>query len=127
MILKEAPPACPYCDKPAKFVLGDVIYPHRPDLAHKQFYHCAPCGAYVGCHDGTTKPLGRLANAELRKAKMDAHAAFDPHWQGRKMARVHAYRLLANKLGIRADDCHIGMFDVETCKRVVDICKHGLK
>ena len=31
--------------------------------------------AYVGVHKGTDKPLGRLANAELRYWKKRAHAA----------------------------------------------------
>ena len=26
---------CPYCQQPAALVAGDVIYPHRPDLAGK--------------------------------------------------------------------------------------------
>lgn len=119
-------PICPYCNKPSILVGGLAIYPHRKDLAQKKFYQCKPCDAYVGCHQDTDNPLGRLANAELRAAKMKAHAAFDPNWQSRKMARVHAYRLLANNLRIPVDDCHIGLFDVQTCNKVVDICTAGL-
>lgn len=120
-------PICPYCHNPSELVGGLAIYPHRMDLAEKKFYQCEPCDAYVGCHQDTEEPLGRLANAELRQSKMKAHAAFDPNWQSRKMARVHAYRLLAKNLGIHTDECHIGMFDVETCSRVVEICNSGLK
>ncbi|MEE8663463.1 MAG: zinc-finger-containing protein [Acetobacter sp.] len=92
-------------------------------------WECAPCRAWVGCHpDG--KPLGRLANAELRQKKMQAHAAFDPLWK-RKMqrdgltkghARAKAYKWLAAQLGIERSDCHIGMFDEATCAKVVEIC-----
>lgn len=114
---------CPYCSRPALLVGGKAIYPHRPDLYEKQFYQCAPCGAYVGCHPGTTKPLGRLANAELRQAKMEAHAAFDPVWKEGGKRRSDAYAGLAKQLGISKDDCHIGMFDVELCRRVVEICR----
>jgi len=57
---------CNYCGNNAEMVSGDAIYPHRPDLYHRKFYRCQPCGAYVGCHEGTDKPLGRLANAELQ-------------------------------------------------------------
>lgn len=120
-------PVCPYCSKPSVLVGGLAIYPRRKDLAHKNFYQCSPCEAYVGCHQDTTEPLGRLSNAELRDAKMKAHAAFDPNWQSRKMARVHAYRLLSKNLGIHIDECHIGMFDVETCSKVVAICNSGLR
>jgi hypothetical protein len=110
---------CPYCLKPAKLVGGNVIYPHRHDLFDKKFYLCSPCNAYVGCHPGTDKPLGRLADKELREAKSAAHRVFDPLWKSKKMKRSHAYGLLAGKLGISKAKCHIGMFDVETCKRVV--------
>lgn len=113
---------CPYCGHEAVLVSGEMLYPHRPDLYDKPFYRCAPCGAHVGCHPGTTNPLGRLANAELRKAKMDAHAAFDPLWKGKKRARRQAYAWLAHELGIDVSRCHIGEFDVAQCRRVVAIC-----
>ena len=123
-------PICPYCNKRSKICTGQDIYPHRPDLRHKVFYRCKPCRAWVGCHPGSSKPLGRLADPELRAAKSAAHAVFDPLWK-RKMirdgvsknkARSTGYQWLAAQLGISVDDCHIGMFDVETCKRVVQIC-----
>lgn len=69
-------------------------------------------------YDGT-QPLGRLAGARLRKAKSQAHAAFDPLWRDGEMDRNQAYAWLAGELGIEPEDCHIGEFDVDTCKRVV--------
>jgi len=114
---------CPYCGKAAKLVGGMDVYPHRPDLAEKKLYQCVPCDAYVGCHPGTTNPLGRLANAELRKAKMAAHAAFDPTWKDGKKKRGSAYAWLSDRLRVDKKDCHIGMFDVETCRRVVEVCQ----
>jgi hypothetical protein len=124
-------PKCPYCDRPAQLVSGATIYPHRPDLLSLKFWQCAPCEAHVGCHragarvdgvisDGTI-PLGRLANAELRRAKSAAHAAFDPLWKSRQMGRREAYAWLAKRLGISQANCHIGMFDVAACKAVVGI------
>lgn len=119
---------CDYCGRAAELVAGDDIYPHRPDLKALRFWRCVPCGAYVGCHkagngygDGT-RPLGRLANAELRAAKSAAHAAFDPLWKSRQMRRSDAYRWLSDALGIPANRTHIGEFDVETCRRVVAVC-----
>ena len=114
---------CDYCQQPAELVTGADIYPHRHDLSSKAIWRCAPCGAWVGCHYGTTQPLGRLANAELRKAKMAAHAAFDPLWKSRRMRRGEAYRWLSKELGIPFEQTHIGMFDVETCRRVVEACQ----
>ena len=116
-------PVCPYCMNLSTLVTGDIIYPHRLDLHGKYFYICTPCNAYVGCHPGTKKPLGRLANAELRKAKLQAHNAFDILWKSGKMKRRTAYGWLALKLGIKEEDCHIGMFDVEMCLQTVKYCK----
>lgn len=113
---------CQYCENRVPLVSGDVIYPHRPDLAGLQFYHCEPCGAWVGCHKGTDRALGRLANTELRHAKMRAHAAFDQLWREGQQPRTAAYRWLAQQLGIEAKQCHIGSFDVPTCERVVEVC-----
>jgi hypothetical protein len=122
---------CPYCNKDAMLVKGAAIYPHRPDLFGKNFWRCKPCDAYVGCHSPAHKngkggvgngtvPLGRLANAELRRAKQAAHTAFDPLWKpGGSMNRGKAYAWLAGALDISPDDCHIGMFDVDTCRAVV--------
>ncbi|WP_448952181.1 zinc-finger-containing protein [Labrys neptuniae] len=123
-------PICDYCQTMSELVTGADIYQHRPDLKDKRLYRCEPCGAWVGCHPGTLKPLGRLANAELRAAKQRAHAAFDPLWKAKMLregikqheARGAAYLWLAAELGIPGDDCHIGMFDVATCQRVVEIC-----
>ncbi|WP_247790043.1 MULTISPECIES: zinc-finger-containing protein [unclassified Bradyrhizobium] len=38
------------------------------------------------------------------------------------MARGSGYRWLSEQLGINRKRCQIGMFDVETCRRVVEIC-----
>ncbi len=114
---------CPYCNEAAILVYGAVIYPHRPDLREKRFWRCLPCDAHVGCHPGTEKPLGRLANKELRSAKQKAHVAFDPLWQSGWRNRREAYAWLAHQLGINERDCHIGMMDVPTCRRVVTVCR----
>lgn len=117
---------CPYCNGKVELVSGNAIYPHRSDLHDKHFWLCAPCDAYVGCHDGTTKPLGRLANTELRQAKIAAHSVFDPLWQRvnghRRMTRNAAYGWLADQLGVSRSECHIGMMDVDRCRLVVALC-----
>jgi hypothetical protein len=71
-----------------------------------------------------------LADAELRRWKSKAHAAFDPLWKAKirrdgvpkKKARGLGYAWLADQVGVKREDCHIGMFDVTTCKKVVDAC-----
>ena len=116
---------CPYCGNNAELVKGSKIYPHRFDLYNKKFYLCEPCDAYVGCHkDG--KPLGRLANRDLRRAKMQAHAVFDPLWKDGPLTRNEAYRWLSKAMNLHPDDTHIGMFDIGDCLRVEQLVK-GLK
>lgn len=119
---------CPYCHRPAELVTGVDIYTHRPDLIDKLFWRCRPCDAWVGCHPKHpgrnptgTAPLGRLANAELRRWKQRAHVAFDPLWRSGQMSRKDAYRWLRQALGVSAANCHIGMMDVDACKAVIAV------
>jgi len=115
---------CPYCGGDAELSTGHKVYPHRPDLASLKIWACFPCDAWVGTHKNSPAhaPLGRLANAELRRAKMAAHAAFDPLWKGGQMTRKEAYRLLSEKMALTPEQTHIGMFDVEQCETVVILC-----
>ncbi len=110
---------CDYCGRRAEYVDSSVIY----GKSYGMIYLCRPCRAYVGVHDGTNKPLGRLADAELREWKKRAHAAFDPIWQyGRfRRKRNAAYAWLAGKMGLAKEETHIGMFDVSQCKQVIQI------
>lgn len=124
------PKHCRYCQNEAPLLrFGDAGYPYQRDYGPT--YVCTPCGAWVGCHRGTTKALGGLANAELRQAKIDAHAAFGPLWQ-RKIARDkcnkgHArragYKWLAAQLGLPVSKTHIGYMNLEECQKVVEVCK----
>lgn len=120
---KHKPIKCPYCHENAVKAFGDEVYPHRNDLHHKKFWVCHGCDAYVGCHGTTFRPLGRLANAELRKAKIAAHIAFDTIWMGGYMPRSDAYVWLAGEMELSKSKCHIGEMTVSQCEAVVSICK----
>ena len=120
---------CRYCQQPAALLrVGDDGYPYQRDYGPT--WVCVPCQAWVGCHPGTEKALGGLANAELRAAKQAAHAAFDPLWQ-RKIekegctkghARRAGYRWLSEQLGLPYKQTHIGYMSLEECRRVVEVC-----
>ncbi len=118
-------------------------------------YLCArwpACRGLCSAHpDGT--PQGTPADKETRRARNLTHLAFDPLWQGaifissyhhilkgegrgapkrkRALERIKSthrrwtYQWLADRLGISFDDCHIGLFDIETCRRVYAICKQA--
>lgn len=120
-------PPCPYCGKPTEIRDSREIYGRSYGLA----LICSgfpACDSYVGCHQDSGLPKGTLANAELRIARKQAHAAFDPLWRrpGDKRAhRQRAYAWLTAATGIPADDCHIGMMDVARCRLVIDAIKNG--
>lgn len=111
---------CPYCGRPAEFVNSNMVYGGK---GYGMIYLCSHCNAYVGVHNGTDKPFGRLANAELRKWKQAAHAQFDPIWQSNGMKRKDAYRWLSEQMQIPFENTHIGMFDIEQCRQVIQIIR----
>lgn len=121
---------CDYCGKPATLAADTEVY-RRSYGGH--VWLCRPCGAWVGCHKNSKRfvPLGRLANTELRAAKIAAHAAFDPLWKAVAErdqinpfhARNRGYAWLSGRMGIGREECHIGKFDAVQCGRVVELCR----
>ena len=90
-------------------------------------YICRPCNAYVGTHKFTDKPLGRLANAELRELKKQAHEVFDKIWKLKyKRGRHQAYYWLSKQLERPFDYTHIGMMDEESCRKTIAVSKKYL-
>lgn len=118
---------CPYCRSFAVLVGAMRIYPNRDDLAHRKFWFCEPCSAWVGCHEAGmgqgdgTQPLGVLTNAAGRTARRAAHAAFDSLWNSGGLSRNKAYAWLAKSLDIPLEECHIGHFGEARCARVVEL------
>lgn len=60
--------------------------------------------------------------SELARARIAAHAAFDPLWQSGAMSRRAAYDWLAIQLHLPVSACHMVLMDVDMCRRVVAIC-----
>jgi hypothetical protein len=112
---------CPYCSNEAELIRGTELYPGRGYLAKRYFWRCDPCDAHVGTHENSERhaPLGRLANGELRAARVKLHLMFDRKWKQPNMSRSRAYEWLADKLGLEKSHCHIGHFDLELCKRAL--------
>ena len=116
-------PYCSICESYSELKTGQDIYPHRPDLKGISIYECQKCKRRVGCHKGTQKPLGTLSTEEERKARMMAHASFDPLWKKGGLKRTQAYKMLSEFLGLELSKTHIGMFDVATCRKVIQFTK----
>ncbi len=125
-----APPTCPRCSAVAKFYPTSVLfYPNGADYG--PVWACQPCDTWVGCHKGTNRPLGILANSMHRRAKMLAHKHFDALWRAKmkqpgwtqQRARAAAYKWLAEHLQIPRSECHIGMMTEAQCHQVVALCR----
>lgn len=108
---------CPYCGSKTEYIDSSFVY----GRSYGMIYICKPCDAYVGVHKGTNKAKGRLANAELRELKKQAHYHFDKLWKEGNMKRSQAYKWLAKQLNIKPKECHIGMMDNDRCKRVIEL------
>ena len=117
--------SCIECGGKGRIASGREVCPERQDRASWAFWLCG-CGAWVSCHPGTAIPMGRPGNALTRSWRIQAHRALDSRWlrvNGRadkhktSRARPKAYTWLAAQLGIRVEDCHIGLFDIAMCRR----------
>lgn len=67
--------------------------------------------------------LAAPAGSELAQARTAAHQAFDPLWKSGLCSRGVAYEWLATELRIPVTECHMVLFDVAMCQRVVAICE----
>lgn len=93
------PKVCPHCYGRVYLCTNDVIYGRQ--YGYPWIYYCPTCGAYVGCHKGTYRALGGLANAEERRQRKELHDLFDTLWKGKKHShykRSVAYRELSVRL-----------------------------
>lgn len=119
---------CRYCGGPVHLVPADRVYgaaAHRLGIQDEQFYQCQRCFARVGCHKGTTHPMGNLANEALRQKRKAAHLAFDGFWKSRNMRRGEAYKWLSEQMQIPTAETHIGSFEIDQCKKVIEICRQA--
>ena len=116
--------SCPYCGHDVVLTTNDEIY--GKTYGDGKVYLCRNCRASVGCHPGTTIPLGRMANNELKRLKKLAHTYFDQTWKTKKCNRNKCYQILANKIGIPVKECHFGWFDGPQLHQAIKILRQGL-
>ncbi len=120
------PTICRYCGGVIKLIPAKMVYgesTRRLGMEGEYLYQCQNCNARVGCHKGTTRPLGNVANEVLRLKRMEAHRVFDALWKSGRMTRTGAYRWLAGELHLRPDRAHIGGFEMDQCQKVIELCE----
>ncbi|TXH35247.1 MAG: hypothetical protein E6Q98_15760 [Rhodospirillaceae bacterium] len=106
---------CPYCSSAAELIgehpAGAWVCTGEPT-----------CDAYCGA-DKHGRPIGTLANADLRRARAAAHMAI-----ARLPIRLKAARRrIAKELNIALTDCHVDRLTEAQCWRVVEICNREKK
>jgi len=100
---------CPYCGRPARIIPAAGILPDHAKVTHLLACSNYPkCDSYVCVHPGTTKPMGVIANAELRKLRQQAHIHFNKLYQTGIMSKDDAYAWLADKIWAPRSEAHIG-------------------
>ena len=65
----KKPTICRYCGGIIRLVPAADVYgssTERLGMQNEYLYQCQNCNARVGCHKGTTRPLGDVANEILR-------------------------------------------------------------
>lgn len=108
---------CPYCGREAEYLSSKEFYGRSYGT---YLYVCRPCDARVGTHKNSDRPLGTLADRELRSLRRLCHAHFDVLWKSRQMTRSQAYKWLQRVMSLPRDKAHIGMFDKEQCRELLD-------
>lgn len=123
----EIPEICRYCGGIVRLVPARMVYgaesAKRLKLEREMIYQCQNCNARVGCHKGTTRPLGNLANEVLRLKRMETHQVYDAFWKRSGMTRTQAYKWLAEQMNLTEDRAHIGSFEMDQCQMVIELCR----
>lgn len=94
---------CPYCGSRALLRPASVVYGERAVDPSAPYYVCArypACDSYVAAHKDNRLPMGTLANADLRRKRIQAHTAFDRLWKEGRMSKRQAYLWLQAKLDL---------------------------
>lgn len=114
---------CPYCGKKAVLRPASYLYADKkifdPD---GMFYVCSgypDCDAYVSANKKNQKPLGKMANGELRHLRIEAHRALREIWQRGYMTQASTYHWLSAKMGLHFKETHIAKFNTYFCEETI--------
>lgn len=117
---------CPDCDAP--MVLRQT-FKHRYPKSGKprKFYGCSnypQCKSAHGAHpDG--RPLGVPADSETKKWRSLAHRSMDALMAKEGWSEKEMYEWLRKAMRLSEEECHVGRFGIDECRRVMSICELG--
>ncbi len=124
----RVPKICRYCGGVIRQIPAEEVYREaagRLKLNGEWLYQCQNCNARVGCHRGTMRPLGNVANEVLRLKRVETHQVFDAFWKRRHMTRTAAYKWLSEQMALPENQTHIGGFEMDQCQQVIDLCRRA--
>ena len=116
--MKEIRVYCPYCKGEAELVNARI---EGKINVNRMIWLCRLCDAYCGVHKNSihNKPLGTLANKELRNKRQLVHRLFDRLWRKEGWERGKAYGILSALVGVHKRNTHIALFTMEQCERAI--------
>ena len=112
---------CNLCNGNISIQDSSIIY----GKSYGYIHICDSCGAFVGCHPNSKIALGTVANTELRELRKTCHKYFDVMWKSGRVSRTGAYKWLQKSMQLSPEEAHIGMFDVDKCKKLLRILSIG--
>ena len=127
MLLKKQTILCPYCGAKAILRPACDVYGVSERSVGRHLYVCSNwpvCDAYVSAHVRNKKPMGRLADGNLRHKRILAHRALKNYQTVTHMEKWAVYVWLQGKLGQGEHQIHIANFS-ETMDQVIAICEEA--
>ena len=111
---------CPNCLNSARWCDNKEIYGKSYGRSSMCWY-CKRCDYYVGCHNNSQRPLGKMASRETRELRMACHKKFDTYWKENFTTRNEGYKWLQEIMKKLPADAHIGMFEKEECEELLTL------
>lgn len=121
---------CPYCGAPVVCRPASTVYRNALRQKGSYLYLCSrypACDAYVSAHKKDRRPMGTLADGNLRHKRILAHRALEKLRQERHMEKWAVYVWLQGKLKMEPEQVHIGMFSEQMCDQVISLCRESIK
>ena len=94
----------------------------------RQMTYLYPAHSARSCHafcDGCCRPVGTLANGDLRHKRILAHHALHSAQAQLGMSRDQSYCWLQTQMGLPGDQVHIAKCGDYRCEQIIRICENA--
>ena len=122
---------CPYCGKKAVLRPASYLYGEKRIFTPEtMFYVCSgypDCNAYVSANQKNHRPLGIMADGELRNLRIKTHRALREIWTQGYMTKNSTYHWLSGKLALPEKETHVAMFSTYRCRETIRLANELLE